>query len=565
MDDIDYNLGSFAFIMGHMLTPSPTVFSGNFGVFPGGHLLMAAYLREFRRQGGSVDAMSVAHAAHIARTPLEDITPGERSKHMAFAPHQERFVAWLAATGRQLRPEVHVLVQPGDIVVAHHLLPHDAVRATNDDPGTDRICVFYRFDHRSLSLRTTSTPRCQETTKRWDSLTDPFSLGWTPLQAARAGTAAARPEPSLLLSGKVAAAPPSAAAAAAATGKDGCTGRVLDEDGEMPEQGSGAGRKVRALPRDGRCTAQADCNGWHSPLLEQGYFFCSDKGRCRRCAELVYVPDREPYAPAAAAAAAVGGGGMPFKYAFNSLDGALPLMCPGLDLDYDVNLYGLPFAKVIKEQQVAGRAATHASAPYKWAHDMMEKTIRQADAEGILQKREAGQVGWAVKSKAEQEAGCRAVLAAAGCLSHGKTVPLCKICAGHALEHGGGCTHELVLQECEEAAQDRSRGSGGGGEDACSAALAKLCPGEGGTGGLRGKACGDCATSNKMGLFMAGCTVARVTVLCSGDGRGTAAAPLLTASERAARLPALYLLLALGFAVAVRWAKRKCTKRERMH
>ena len=120
------------------------------------------------------------------------------------------------------------------------------------------------------------------------------------------------------------------------------------------------------------------------------------------------------------AAAAVGGGGVPFKYAFNSLDGALPLMCPGLDLDYDVNLYGLPFAKVIKEQQVAGRAATHASAPYKWAHDMMEKTVRQAGAEGILQKREAGQVGWAVKSKAEQEAGCRAVLAAARARAQGR-------------------------------------------------------------------------------------------------------------------------------------------------
>jgi len=81
--------------------------------------------------------------------------------------------------------------------------------------------------------------------------------------------------------------------------------------------------------------------------------------------------------------------------------------------------------------------------------------------------------------------------------------------------------------------------------------------------------------SNKMGLFVAGCTVARVMVLCGGGGRGTAATaataaaaaaaaaqpPLLTASERAARLPALYLLLALGFAVAVRWAQRKCTKR----
>ena len=78
-----------------------------------------------------------------------------------------------------------------------------------------------------------------------------------------------------------------------------------------------------------------------------------------------------------------------------------------------------------------------------------------------------------------------------------------------------------------------------GGEDACSAALAKLCPGEGGTGGLRGKACGVCAMSNKMGLFVAGCTVARVTVLCGGGGRGTAATAATTANTAATAAAAI--------------------------
>ena len=371
VDDFSNELGSFAFIMGHMLTASNTLFSGNFGVHPGGHLLFQDYLREFHRQGGSIDALVVAHAHHVQRSKTgKDVSPGERGDTVNMGPHQERFMGFLAATGRALAPLEHMLVEPGDIVVAHHLLPHDAVVDINKTPGTDRICVFYRFDHKTLRQNEGDKVDCAETDARWDSVTDAFSLGWKPLQSLRAGTKAA-PRRSR--------APPPPGVA-----EGGCTGRVISRDGKMEEgdeqAGRAAGRKTKPLSYVGTratCSSQADCNGWQSPLLEQGYFFCADTGVCLRCEALRYVPGKAP--PAAADGA---------KYAFNSLDGALPLMCPGLNFAYDRNRYGAAFSGILEAQQIASTQVLLANAAYKWANALLKGTPNQTSDPGLVEEAE---------------------------------------------------------------------------------------------------------------------------------------------------------------------------------
>jgi hypothetical protein len=374
VDDISSDLGSHAFIMGHMLTHEGDVFTGNFGVHPGAHLLFAQYLREFHRQGGSVDAMAVARRANRARLKAErrvgDAPPGERDLSISFQPHAERFVAWLASTNRTMAPLKHLLVEPGDIVVAHHLLPHMPVPSFDHDPDArtskDRICVFYRFEHALLEVDVkaeldgfSGDGDCMETGARWNSLTDAFAYGWTPLQAFRAGTKSQLPQDKL--------------------GE--CSGRSHFRDGYAPEEeedGEAAAepptRPLIELGAELACTQQAECSGWRSPLLERGFFFCAATGRCERCEKLEYAPGRQP--PAAAAGA---------KYAFNSVDGALPLMCPGLAPNFDITGYGEAFSKVIVAQQTRARKARHASVAYRWLESGLKDIFKRAQQEGLLQ------------------------------------------------------------------------------------------------------------------------------------------------------------------------------------
>ena len=375
VDDISSDLGSpHAFIMGHMLTHEGDVFTGNFGVHPGAHLLFAQYLREFHRQGGSVDAMGIARRANHARLKAErrvsDAPPGERDLSISFLPHAERFVAWLASTNRTMAPLKHLLVEPGDIVVAHHLLPHAPVQSFNHDPDAhsskDRICVFYRFEHALLEVDIkaeldgfSGDPDCMESEARWDSLTDAFAYGWTPLQAFRAGTKSQLPP-----------------------GKLGeCFGRSHMRDGysvEGQEDSEAAAeqstRPLIELGAELACTQQAECSGWRSPLLERGFYFCAATGRCERCEKLAYAPGRRP--PAVAAGA---------KYAFNSVDGALPLMCPGLAPNFDITGYGEAFSKVIVAQQTRARKARYASGAYRWLGSGLKGIFKRAQQEGLLQ------------------------------------------------------------------------------------------------------------------------------------------------------------------------------------
>ena len=363
VDDISSDLESHAFIMGMMLTHEGDYFTGNFGVHPGAHLLFAQYLREFHRQGGSVDAMVIARRANRARLKTErrtgDMPPGERDSSIGFEPHAERFSAWLASTNRTMAPLKHLLVEPGDVVVAHHLLPHAPVPRFNQDrdahSSTNRICLFYRFEHKLLQR---DDQDCIETDARWDSLTDAFAYGWTPIQAFRDGQKSQLPQSKL--------------------GE--CMGRSRKRDGDEDEEADDevvaepSTRPLLELSAELACTEQAECSGWRSPLLERGFFFCAASGRCERCEKLAYAPWRRP--PAAAAGA---------KYAFNSVDGALPLMCPGLALNFDITIYGQAFSKVIIGQQNRAREARHASGAYRWLGSDLTGIFKQAQHEGLLQ------------------------------------------------------------------------------------------------------------------------------------------------------------------------------------
>jgi hypothetical protein len=105
----------FSAVVGVFLSDALEPNSGNFTVFPGGHRLLE---QEFRSKSHSSKVLFRDEHGRIVTPPQMDI------------------------------PERQLLVHDGDIVVAHHQLPH---RAAPNVSANIRYAVFFRFYHRAMS------------------------------------------------------------------------------------------------------------------------------------------------------------------------------------------------------------------------------------------------------------------------------------------------------------------------------------------------------------------------------------------------------------------------------
>jgi hypothetical protein len=135
----------FGLVVGVFLNDTPEPDSGNFTVFPGGHEVLARHFREagpqamFRNSGG--------------RIVCPDVELG--------APKQ-------------------LLCGRGDVVIAHHQLPHRA--APNVSPHI-RIAVFFRVYHQFLPYEHPTV--CGLRTR---AMHYPWSVGWAKLRKGGASS-----------------------------------------------------------------------------------------------------------------------------------------------------------------------------------------------------------------------------------------------------------------------------------------------------------------------------------------------------------------------------------------